>query len=76
MEAACYNVHDRLSPRLYNIGVLDDGRSGGLTSSQEARRRISQQTWIRLLETQKKKSKRVSPISEDCASMGHGGRVG
>ena len=59
MDAACYNVHDQLSPRLYNVDVLDDRRPSGLTSPQEARRRISQQTQVRLLGTQKSKSNEI-----------------
>jgi len=36
--------------------LLGDWRPGSLTSPQEARRRISQQTQLRLLGTQKSKS--------------------
>ena len=42
MELAFYSEHGRLSPGLCVIDVTDNGRSGGLTSPQEAHRRISQ----------------------------------
>jgi len=36
------HVHSRLSPGFRIIAVLNDGRSGGQESPQEAHRRISQ----------------------------------
>jgi len=44
MEVACRNEQSRLSPGLYDIDVLDNGRSGGQTSPIGAHRRIFQET--------------------------------
>jgi len=56
MKLAFCDENGRLSPSLSVIDVFGDWRPGSLTSSQEARRRISQQTQLRLLGTQKSKS--------------------
>jgi len=62
MESAFYSEHSRLSPGLCVIDVLNNGRSGGLTSPRGAHRRISQWTQLKLLEAQKSKFKRIVSV--------------
>jgi len=62
MEPALYSEHSRLSPVLCVIDMLNNGRSGGLTSPRGAHRRISQWTRLKLLEAQKSKLKRIVSV--------------